>query len=228
MRREVSARTSVRFSWLTAGAVATFDGGDRSRVAYSEVGCAGRAGGHLPGRPHRLSDYRRRPPRGGHLAGASRRAWPDGPALYVPADARSPLPFDGRPSMRSMCIDAWNHFEGSRGRARWWLRVLQSGAGLIFTDPNRRHRDARRGRDGGAQRFDGRVRVRLGAANNSSEMPASWTSGSRTRRPTCGKCHGAGATREGSTIPGSTARSRAPRRTQPSALPRSRRGRFAK
>ena len=220
IRREAFGEDIGQFSWLTAEEYATF-------ADWLEIDCRiARAGGRvrygragpLSRRPHRLSDNRRRPPRGG----ASRKRQrarrssgsPTGPASF--RRTRAPrLPFDDAKFDALVCIDAWNHLDDREAVLADWHRVLRPRSPPRLHRSDRRHGDAAARRDGGAQRLDGRVRVHAARCRRAA------CRGRRLRRRqgrgrdgrTCGKCRGAGARHGSSTVPSST-RSKGTTRTR--------------
>src|SRR4051812_474934 len=59
----------------------------------------------------------------------------DGRARFVQADATEPLDLDSESFSAVLSVDAMNHFAGRDRIFAEWLRVLQPGGRVLFTDP---------------------------------------------------------------------------------------------
>ena len=59
----------------------------------------------------------------------------DGRARFLPADATQPLELESDSFSAVLCVDAINHLAGRDRIFAEWLRVLQPGGRVLFTDP---------------------------------------------------------------------------------------------
>ena len=113
---------------------------------------------------------------------------------FLQADARSGLPFDDATFDALVCIDAWNHLDGRE--AVLAMAPSGSGARLVFTDPivvtGMLRRDEMAARSDSMGEF-----VFTPPVSTSSSSDAGFVDVrvEDAADPTCGKCHGAGATR---------------------------------
>ena len=222
IRRDAFGEDIGQFSWLTADEYGTF--ADRLAIDTGshvlEVACgtggpalflASRTGCRVTGVDLHEAGSRLDRPRPG--------AGPADRARFVQAIARLRAAFRRRDVRRAHLQRRLEPLRRSRGRARRVVRVLRLGARPRLHGPHRRHGDAQARRDGGAERFDGRVRPHASRCGRTARPRCQLRrrQGRGTRRPTCGKCHGAGAKRASSVVPSST-RSKARRKRGVPAL----------